>query len=241
MPIRAAALVLAVLAVFASAVRAQGPVQLTLSGQVDRAGGGRAEVVVTFANATTQGAPASVMFSMFLAERTSAADLAVLLERRFTAAGLSAVNTSAGQSARPATCLFLEGVLSVALRLGHGLRATVTLGEGRPETVRLLPPQDAKKDARLFVTASTWSAHERRHGRFELEHLLGAELPVVRIADQLTSTATRRGWPSDVRNHEVWLPGTSIAGAAIDAAHFDLDSEGDWRLEIGLAPRGQSR
>jgi len=220
---------------------AQGLVQLTLAGEIDRTGGARAEIDVTFANNATGGEPRTLSVSLFLAERTSAADLAVLLEKRLTAGGVHTVNASEGQAARPVTCLFLDEVLGVSLRLGQGLRASVTLSEDRPESVRLLPPQDAKQDAELRVTASTWLAHERRHGRVEIETRLEAAQPVARIADALASRATQAGWASEVQRHEVWMPGGTAAGGTIDAVNFDLHSGGDWRLEIALAPRLQQR
>lgn len=225
----------------AGSARAQGLVQLTLAGEIDRTGGARAEVEVTIANASTNGEPRTLAFSIFLAERTSASDLAVLLEKRLTAAGVRTVNASEGQAARPVTCLFVDDVLGVAVRLGQGLRASVTLSEDRPASVRVLPPQDAKQDAELRITASTWMAHERQHSRIELETRLEAAFPVVRIADALAGQATRAGWPSEVQRHEFWMPGPVAAGAAVDAVNFDLQSSGDWRLEIALVPRVQQR
>jgi len=218
---------------------AQGPVQLALSGEIDRTGGARAEVEVTFASSS--GSAATARFSMFLAERTSAADLGVLLERRLGAAGVRVLNASSGQSARPITSLFFEDVLAIGMRLGNGLRSTVTLGEDRPDSVRILPPEDAKQDAELRVTASAWMAHERRHQRVELEARLEAAAPVVRIADLLVGASTRGGWASDMRNHEAWLPGPAAAGGVVDAVNFDLQTSGDWRLEIALVPRTQAR
>lgn len=220
---------------------AQGLVQLALAGEIDRTGGARAEIEVTVANAATSGEARTYAFSLFLAERTSAADLAVLLEKRLTAAGVRTVNASEGQAARPVNSLFLDDVLGLSLRLGQGLRASVTLSEDRPESVRVLPPEDAKQDAELRVTASTWLAHERRHGRVEIDTRLEATQPIVKIADTLASQATRAGWASEVQRHEVWMPGAVAAGGTIDAVNFDLHSGGDWRLEIALAPRLQQR
>jgi len=217
---------------------AQGPVQLALSGEIDRSGGARAEVDVSFA---TSNGVATAHFSMFLAERTSAADLGVLLEKRLGAAGVRVLNASGGQSARPITSLFFEDVLAIGLRLGNGLRSTVTLGEDRPDSVRILPPEDAKQDGDLRVTASSWMAHERRHQRLEIEARLEAAAPAVRIADLLVGASTRAGWASDMRNHEAWLPGPAAAGGVVDAVSFDLQTSGDWRLEIALVPRTQAR
>lgn len=238
MPHRRSAAALLLLAAVAAPASAQGLVQLTFSGEIDRTGGARAEVDVTVAK---DGQPRTLSFSVFLAERTSAADLAVLLEKRLTAAGVRTINASEGQSARPVTCLFVEDVLAVGLRLGQGLRATVTLSEDRAESVRVLPPQDARQDADLRVTASTWIAHERKHARVELEARLEAAMPLVRIADTLADKATRAGWPSEIQRHESWLPGAVAGGSAIDAVHFDLLTQGDWRIEVAIAPRVQAR
>lgn len=225
----------------AGGARAQGLVQISLEGEVDRTGGARADVEVTYANRSTNGESRSVAFSMFLAERTSAADLGVLLEKRLTAAGVSILNASAGQAARPVTCLFLDDVLGIGLRLGQGLQASVTLTEDRPESVRLLPPEAAKQDADFRVTATAWVAPERRHGRVEIEARLEAAQPVVRIVDALAAQATRAGWASEVKGHEVWVPGAMAGGGAVDAVSFDLRSSGDWRLEVALSPRLQQR
>lgn len=235
-----ASLVLA-LAVCAGSARAQGLVQLTMAGEVDRTGGARVEVDVTVANAATRGEPRTLSLALFLAERTSAADLAVLLEKRLVAAGVRTVNTSEGQSARPVTCLFVEDVLSVGLRLGQGLRATVTLSEDRPESVRLLPPQDAKLDAELRVTASTWFAHDRKHGRLEFDARLAADQLSPRFADLLSGQATRAGWAGEVQRHEYWMPGAVASAGAVEAVNFDLQSSGDWRIEVALIPRVQDR
>lgn len=236
----AAFLFLAAVAIAGSS-RAQGLVQLTLSGEIDRTGGARAEVEFTVANAATNGEPRTLAISLFLSERTSAADLAVLVEKRLTAAGVRTVNASEGQAARPVTCLFVDDVLAVSLRLGQGLRASVTLSEDRADSVRVLPPQDAKQDAELRVTASTWVAHERQHHRVEMETRLDATLPVARVADLLASQATRTGWASEIQRHEFWMPGEVASGGVVDAVGFDLQSSGDWRLEVTLVPRAQPR
>jgi hypothetical protein len=238
---KVAAFLLFVTTALASEPRAQGLVQLTLAGEVDRSGGARAEVEVTFANAQTEGEPRVFGFALFLAERTTAADLAVLLERRLSAAGLRTIHTSEGQAARPVSCLFLDDVLNVSLRLGQGLRATVTLSEDRPQSVRLLPPQDAKQDAELLVTASTWIAHERRHSRVELETHLDATSSSGRIATELASQGTKRGWIGEISRLELWMPAATAAGGEVEAVHFDLRTSGDWRLEIALLPRVQQR
>lgn len=225
----------------ATPAAAQGMVQLALSGEVDRTGGARAEVEITFANTNTNLEARTVAFSMFLAERTSASDLAVLLEKRFTSAGARAINTSQGQPARAVTCLFVEDVLAISLRLGQGLRSTVTLSEDAPHSVRILPPEDAKQDAILRVTASTWFAHERVHKRTELEARLDPTLTTMRVADILAAQAIRLTWPSEVERHETWMPGAIAANGLIQGASFDMITSGDWRLEIVLAPRAQDR
>jgi hypothetical protein len=235
----AAFLVFVALAV--SSARAQGLVQLTLAGEVDRTGGARVEIEVTVANAATNGEARTLSYSWFLAERTSAADLGVLLGKRLTSGGVHLVNTSEGQAARPVTCLFLDDVLAVALRLGQGLRATVTLSEDSAQSVRLLPPVDAQQDAELLVAVSTWIPHERVHKRLELEARIEAAWPIVRIADGLSAQATRLGWPSEVQGHEAWLPSAIALGGTVDAVNFDLRTSGDWRLEIALVPRLQRR
>ncbi len=224
-----------------TAVRAhaQGMVQVTLAGEINTTGGARVEFDVSVPGA--DGTTATIPLSWFLAERTTAADLAVLLEKRLSARGVRTVNTSEGQSARPVTCLFFEDVLGISMRLASGLRATVTLTEDRPESVRLLPPLDAKYDAELLTTVSTWVPHERVHRRFELESRLEAVWPVVRVTDTLVGQATRSGWDSEVQGHDTWLPSAFLAGGTIDAVNFDLRTNGDWRLEIALARRVQQR
>jgi hypothetical protein len=221
----------------AGAARAQGPVQIVLSGEIDRPGGARVEFEVEFANEATRGERATASLSMFLAERTSAADLALLLERRCAAAGLRPLNAAAGQAARPVTCLFFDDVLGVSLRLGQGLQGTVTLGEDRPDSVLVLPPVDARSDASFRVTGSVWKAHDRRHGRVEFDLGLSAEASLARTAADLANAAAKSGWAGDLRGDESWLPAHSAGGGQIDGAHFDLRSSGDWRLEIRLAPR----
>ncbi len=221
--------------------QAQGLVQVTLSGEIDRTGGARVEFDVTVVNAATKGEPRTLSYSWFLAERTTAADVAVLLEKRLSGSGVHAVNTSEGQAARAVNCLFFDDVISIAMRLGQGLRASVTLSEDRPLSVRLLPPVDAKQDAELLTTISTWIPHEREHRRVELQTRLEAAWPIVRVAEGLATQATRAGWDSEVHGHETWMPGAGISGGTIDAVSFDLRTSGDWRIEIALVPRVQQR
>lgn len=229
------------LAAMLTAVRAhaQGMVQVTLAGEINTTGGARVEFDVTVPGA--DGTTATIPLSWFLAERTTAADLAVLLENRLGARGVRTVNTSEGQAARPVTCLFFEEVLGISMRLASGLRATVTLTEDRPASVRLLPPMDAKYDAELLTTVSTWIPHERVFKRHDLESRLEAAWPVVRITDTLVSQATRSQWDSEIEAHETWLPSATLAGGTIAAVNFDLRTNGDWRLEIALARRVQQR
>jgi hypothetical protein len=231
-------LALAAILLLCPPAAAQGLVQISLSGDVDRNGGARAELGIRFADAS---GTRDVSVSVWLAERTSSADLAVLLTRRLEAAGVRVLHAAEGQAARPQSVLFVEDVLAVSLRMGQGLKASVTLCEDRPDTVRLDPPEDAKSAAVLNVTASTWQPHLRTRGRSELELRFEADATPARIADRLASEGIRGGWPGDVERHEVWRPGLIAGQAEVRGASFDLASDGDWRLEIGLAPRMQAR
>jgi hypothetical protein len=234
-------LALATLLLAAAPAPAQSTVQHALSGAIDRSGGARAEVEVTIAGVGTGHEPRTIAFGMLLAEHTSAADVAALLEKRLTAGGAAVTHTGSGQAARRVTCLFVEDVLAVAVRLGDGLSAALVLCEDRPYSVRLLPPETARSDAALLVVASTWHPHERTRKRTPLEVSLKSDLSQERCADLIATASIRSGWVGEVEHHRTWKPADTIGSGTVEAVSFELETSGDWRLEVGLPPRRRER
>jgi hypothetical protein len=65
----------------------------------------------------------------------------------------------------------------------------------------------------------------------------GADFTAARSAELLAREGIRSGWPGEVERHETWRPSAVAGNDEVQGASFDLVTSGDWRLEIGLAPR----
>lgn len=232
-------LVAAALAAFALAlpVRAQSLVQIGLAGEIDAQGGAHVEIDVTFATATGEAVTSGV--ALHLAERTSAADVALLVVQRLRQVGASPVYEPNHTPARGPAMIFVPDCLGVASRLGHGLKASITLCEEAPARVRLVPGQDQRSAARVTCAASAFDAHtkERRRTVFAVE--LDTKHDAGDAATRLMRGAVDAGWKSELQGHDAWLPGTAVNGARIEGVSFELDSPGDWRIEVE-APRRRS-
>lgn len=232
----AAAVAALALVPFASA---QSLVQIGLAGEIDAQGGAHVEIEVSFA--TAGGEAATSALSIHLAERTSAADVALLVVQRLRQLGASPLYEANHTPARGPAMIFVPDCLGVAARLGHGLKTSITLCEEPPARVRLLPGQDVKSPARLVCSASVFEAHtkERRRALFAVE--LDTKQDAGDAATRMMRSAVDAGWKSELQGHEAWLPGAAVNGARIDGASFDLETAGDWRLEVETLRRRSDR
>lgn len=233
--------VAAALAAFALALpaSAQSLVQIGLAGEIDAQGGAHVELEVSFATPT--GEPATSVVSLHLAERTSAADVALLVVQRLRQLGASPLYEANHTPARGPAMIFVPDCLGVAARLGHGLKTSITLCEEPPARVRLLPGQDVKLAARVACSASVFEAHtkERRRAVYVVE--LDAKHDAGDAATRLMRGAVDAGWKSELQGHDAWLPGAAVNGARIEGVSFDLDSAGDWRFEVETLRRRTDR
>ncbi len=62
-----------------------------------------------------------------------------------------------------------------------------------------------------------------------------------RIADLLATQGIQHKWPGEIERHEIWRPGDEAAGSEVQGCSFDLQSSGDWRIEVTLNPRRRDR
>jgi len=232
--------------------RAQGRVQIVLHGTLAEPGGARVEALVTFAGLTEEGGlrKSRVDLGLHLADGTTAAELGALLEREIlrqggavqaTFAAPEPIGSAGAQPAR--ACLFIERMQSVALRLGRGLTASITLSDAPPGQLRFLPPKEKQVAARLSVTASAENPHTKDRPRFAMAVEFAGGLTGEQAADVVTTQAIAKGWTGTWLGHQAWSPEAQLqSGARITGTCFELISAGDWRIELDLPapePRGQ--
>lgn len=215
-------------------VAAQGLVQITLEGALDREGGARVEVNV---GARLPAGDREIDLGLHLARGTSGADLAGLLATRLERAGFDVLFPAPGTGAERAAHIFLEDALFVRLRAGHGLRATVTTPDAVPASVTIAPPHVRAEDARLVIGASTYSQHTKKRGLQTIELSLGAQDHVVQVAEKLHKVALEAGWVGFRPESKSWRPSKLKDAATPTGFSIEVDSDGDWRLEVELPER----
>lgn len=231
-------LVLAILVSLAlgTPARAQGLVQITLSGEIAEHGGARVEVEMLLRDPET-GSPVSMSLVGLLGQHTSAADLANLVTARLGRIGVSAVSLGANAPLKGPVNLYVEGVLSIGLRLGHGLSGTLTLCEDRPASVKLTPGAESKQGAELDVVVLTTQDQTRSHGRFTISTRLVEDSQITDVGMRLVHAAIEKGWPAELKNHDTWCPAAATETERVTSCSFDLRSQADWRLDVALATR----
>jgi hypothetical protein len=220
--------------------RAQGLVQLVLEGEIEPTGGARIESDIVFVDARTS-RPQKMSLSLLLGERTSAVDFAGLLARRLEQAGARVVFTGATAPMKGPTSLFVDDVLSVGLRLGHGLSATVTLCDDRPTSIKLTPSAETQTGASLLVVAQTMEAHSGQPGRIALDMKLDERADASDVGSQMVKAAIDKGWASELDGHVTWRPGPMTDTGDITACSLQLRSSTDWRIDVSLTPRPTPR
>lgn len=241
-------IVLALASVLALALvaPAQGLVQIAFSGSVAPAGGARVEVDIAFtaAEGPSSGLNIRIELGMHLAQRTSAAELAQLVERELKRRNVACSASSdalAPGAAGPRGSLFVERVLFVGLRLGQGLQAQVCLCEDAPGLVRFLSPLEKKEAAKFSISASTEHPHSKERVRFDLSVDFTAAQTGAVAADTLTTASIAKGWTASWQGNSAWKPAKLQSGARVTGTCLTLESAGDWRVEIELERRDPAR
>lgn len=224
-----------------TAARADGLVQIVLEGEITQEGGARIELDLAFEtrvnNVTSE---ARTELGLHVAKNTSAADVALLLQRELARSGASVIAAPDGGHERLRASVFVDRAHAVGLRLGRGLTAQVCLCEEAPALVRFLPPKEAKEAARFSLTASTEQPHTKERTRFEYAFDLAASVSGEQAADVLTTGTIAKGWVGQCLDHQAWHPQSLSSGARVTGTCLVLASKGDWRLEVELerdAPR----
>jgi hypothetical protein len=222
---------------FVSPLRAQGLVEISLSGTVDTAGGGRIEIEIATFNPTSPNVPVATKLNLLLGEGTTAADLGLLLSRRLEEKLVRVTSLGSNAPQRGPVNLFVENALSVGLRLGNGLSGTVTLCEDRPLSVKVSPGAESKLGATLKVVALTHQEHTGDNGRFVVSQDFQDRSELTDVGTKLVRAAISMGWPSELKNHDTWWPAPNTETERITSCSFEIRSNGDWRLDVALVPR----
>lgn len=216
--------------------RAQGLVQLTLAGEIAEYGGARVEVEMVL-QSPESASPVRMSLVGLLGQHTSAADLANLVTARLRLVGVSAISLGSHAPLLGPVNLYVDGVLSIGMRLGHGLSATVTLCEDRPASVKLTPGAESKKGADLKVVVLTTQDQTRSQGRFTISTQLVDDSQITDVGMRLVHAAIAQGWPAELKNHDTWCPAAATETERVTSCSFDLRSQADWRLDVALATR----
>jgi hypothetical protein len=219
------------------AARAEGLVQLSLEGVLTTPGGAPMEVHVGFWDGS---AVQSVDLRLHLAQGTTSHDLATLLAARLRRAKASFQFPGEAAASSPAQ-LFLEDATLVSLRLGHGLRASVTTTEVAPESVRFLAPLEVHEPVDVAVCVSTFNPHLKTPGRFLLGVQAEGDAEPSSICEQLFSSGLARGLVSDRSTPDRWSPTKTTEGAVVIGCSIELSmAQADWGLEVRLeVPKAQ--
>ncbi|MBL8856880.1 MAG: hypothetical protein JNL28_00020 [Planctomycetes bacterium] len=225
----------------APGLRAQGLVQISLSGAIDTPGGGNVEIEVSYLNRNDNDAPVTATIALVLGESTSAFDVALLVARRLESHNLRVTTSGPSTPMRGPVNLFVEGVVAVGLRLGQGLNASVTLCEDRPLSIKLTPGRESKKGASISVVAHTWLERTKEVGRVTVRETFPEKSEPTDVAARLVRAAIGVGWTSELTGHYTWLPGAMTETERVTACSIELRSNADWRLDVVLAPRTAPR
>lgn len=234
-----------VLALFLCAIlvapsRAQGLVQITLAGEIVEPGGARAEIDIGFVVPQT-GLPARMTLAGLFGQSTSAADLSNLVTARLQDYGVRAISLGSHAPLKGPVNLYVDGVTSVGLRLGHGLSAQLTLCEDRPGSVKLTPGAESRLGAEIDVVALTVQDQTRTNGRLTIHVKLDDDPEITDVGMRLVHAAIQQGWPAELKGHDTWCPAASTETERVTSCSFALRSTADWRLDVALAPRQVAR
>ena len=216
-PIIRAILIAILILTGGTSAAAQQLVQVRLEGALDSAH--LVEVEVAWQDPALEDSVEAILH-LHLASGTSAPELAELVSHRLQRAGAGVTVTAPREA--PAASLWLDGATAVRLRLGAGHGAEIACTEGPPRSERLAPPTAAirRNDQPPL----------RRHAQ------LGVELPGdSNSAEAATALfeAAKTSWMTERRGGSAWRPIRLLDGSRITGRSVRLDSNADWRVEIG--------
>lgn len=219
------------------ALQAQGLVQLSLSGAVETAGGGRIEIEIATFDPNAPAKPLVTAIHVLLGEHTTAADLALLLTKRLEANFARVTTLGTNAPARGPVNLFVEGVVTVGMRLGNGLSGSITLCEDRAMSVKVSPGLESKLGGVFRVVAHTREEHTGQNGRFQVDVNFADKSEIGDVAMRVVRSAIGMGWPGELKGHDTWWPAPTTETQRVTSSSFEIRSNADWRLDIALAPR----
>lgn len=228
-------LALASLALLPAHSLAEGLVQLSLNGFVGQEGGGPCEV-----NWSALGPNGTVVqggVRVHLAVSTKAADLRALVADRMRRSGVRIIVPEG--SSDGSSVLFLEEAVSLDVRLARGLRPTITVCEGAPESVHFSPsrmPASEVEPGRALVSVSTFHPHTRSLGLVELAVPLDHETSPGEVCEGLFQQGLERGLVGDRPSADLWRPMKASDGAQVTGCSVTLRaSNTGWGLQVRLA------
>jgi hypothetical protein len=220
--------------------RAEGLVQISLSGTIHTRGGAPIEVELGYWDGS---AVRRFAFNVHLGYGTRGEHLAALLAGRLAHDGARVQHLTSAIEAEPAH-LFLDSATYVGLRLGHGLRGSVTLCDASPEGVRVLAPQVQPGSAQVLLTATTFHAPLRKIGRASLELDIDEQASASGISERLAALALEAGWMPDRPSPDRFACRKLTDGSVVTGFCVEVDGgNSDWRLVgalVGPRPPGES-
>lgn len=174
-----------------------------------------------------------MILHLHLAPGTTGAELAAIVAKRAQLAGFEVTLTPSHDSA---ASLWIDRATSVNVRMGAGIKATVSCVEGPPSLVKVLPPQAVKSPCVASMTASTAIVSNGRppqRGSISLEARLNANIDSPAAATALWE-AGQKDWQSERPGSSAWRPIKAIEGGILTGFSAHLGGSGDWRMEIAL-------
>ncbi|MFT5051055.1 MAG: hypothetical protein ACI8QZ_002462 [Chlamydiales bacterium] len=211
-------------------------VQLTFSGEIASVAGARVEIEIGAVQAQGEFESRQVSLHPLLAPGTNASDVAALLNQRLERAGFDVwLSDGRDQAGKMVRHLFIEHALFVHLRLGYGLSASVTVCEGAPRSMRILPPAVLEDGARLGLAFAALHAHTHDQRREELSMPLTFDMHAAQVSSELTRLCLDRNWMADRPHPDSWHLVQLDDGARIVGFSVGLDSPADWRIELEFA------
>lgn len=217
---------------------ARSTVQLMLAGHIEGEDG--ACIDLEIASHPSDGQELKLAsLHLFLAPRTTAADVAALLTRRLDQATIGYLAPSQGPDREHAS-LFLESIGRISVRVTDGLRATLGVTDGVPAAVQVLPPLARQASGSVRVHGVTWDARMRQRQHIGFEVALDGQMNATGAAEAFVTACSEAQWLSEKPSHESWRPLNSLEGRELQGVNFVLlPGEGDWGLELRLPGAGQ--
>ena len=206
-------------------------IQITLEGAIVQPGGAPIEFELGARQRGESGEARQVVLRPHFGPHTKADDIVRLLHERFERESFD-VFVSSPQDGGTRCHLFVENAIFVRLRLGHGLRASVTVCEGAPTAVRVLAPQTKLGKAELYLGLSAEHPHSENRRREELSVGLEAHMHAAMISESITRECLSREWIAERPRPDAWRVAKLGDGSRLIGFNIELRTDADWRLEL---------